>query len=339
MNLPWVEAAAGGLALWAAWKTLPRAPDLDWERLFKQTLATVLRGEVEAAGGQLSDWVAALRGVPYHPLARDTEQRLRDPASAQVPTPPREGERLLVERLAACATAAERWSLLFADDPRGRASLLDDPALLGAAYDPSKRFGPDATWDAVADWTPPLKEGLLRRLGHLVFLDATGHLAEHGGAAVPGIRVAALGAAVQAEVDRCLESPSDRVVVVARGDRMQSLLDELHANAALVDRLFAVVSLGGRLTDDPDAWEAGFQHASLEPEVHRTVLFVSLVDVDVAAPLGVSWKAQTFQEPPLPDTGRRSIECVDLGPLDLERVAPAALVRSLLVLLATLTDR
>ena len=120
---------------------------------------------------------------------------------------------------------------------------------------------------------------------------------------------------------------------------MQALLDELHEAPSLLDRLFAVVSLGGQLSDDPARWEARFQHAALEPEVQRTLLFVSIVHVDVADPLKHAWKGQSFVEPALPDTGRRSIECVDLGPLDLDRVAPHAVVRSLLVLLATLTAR
>ncbi len=339
MNVAWIEAAVGALALWAAWKTLPRPPSLDAERLFKRTLATVLRGDAEAAGGELADWVASLEGVPYHPLARDTERRLQDPGSATIPTPPREGERALVDRLANCDTPEARWDLLFRADPRGHASLLEDPALLGAAYDPTTRFGPDATWDAVADWSAPLQEGLGRRLSHLVFVDATALFGDHGNAALPGLRSAPLGPSLRNSAEPLLESPADRIVAVVRGHHMPALLDELLEDPALVDRVLGVVSLGGAVAPDPKAWQAQFQHAALEPEVQRALLFVSLIDIDVHAPLDRSWVGQTFVEPPLPDTGRRSIECVDLGPLDLARVAPHALVRSLLVLLGTLVAR
>ena len=53
-----VEVAAAGLAMWAAWLTIPRPPDLDWERLFKVALATVIRGDVEAAGADVDEWLA-----------------------------------------------------------------------------------------------------------------------------------------------------------------------------------------------------------------------------------------------------------------------------------------
>ena len=339
MNVAWIEAAAGALTLWAAWKTLPRPPALDAERLFKQVLATVLRGEVEAAGGELADWVNALEGVPYHPLARDTEQRLNDPGGASIPTPPREGERALLDRLSACDSPESRWRLLFRDDPRGQASLLEDPAMLGSAYDPATWFGPEATWDAVADWAAPLQQGLRRRLAHVVFVDATALFGEHGEAALPGLRTAPLGASLEASAKPLLDSPADRIVVIARGEHMPAVLDELVGQPTLVDRVVGVVSLGGAVAQDPKAWRSQFQHAALEPEIQRTVLFVSLVDIDVDAPMARPWAVQSFVEPPLPDTGRRSIECVDLGPLDVTRVAPHALVRSLLVLLGTLVAR
>lgn len=335
--LPWVEAAAGALALWAAWKTLPRPPALDWERLFKVSLATVLRGEVERARGEVEDWEALLDGVLFHPHARDVDRRLRDPASSPIPTPPRDGERATVDRLAALPTPEARFAHLFAEDPRGRASLLDDPALLGAAYDPTARFGPQATWDSVADWSESLQAGLLRRLQHVVVVDGTAALGPLVPTVLPGLRHASVGSPAQLSeaMTAHLPAPADRLVLLLDGPQVEPLLQALAADPALLDRLLVVVSLGGTLISDRAVWEQHFRHAALEPELQRTILFASLVHVNRDDPLATTWSSQTFAEPPVPDTGRRSIACADLGGLDRGQVAPEALLKALLVFLAT----
>ena len=94
----WITSA--GLALYAGWLTLPSAVALDWERLFKITLITQLRGEVQASGGDDAAWLAAGRQrVYFNPAARALAARLEDPASSPIVTPALPNERALVEEL------------------------------------------------------------------------------------------------------------------------------------------------------------------------------------------------------------------------------------------------
>ena len=64
---------------------------------------------------------------------------------------------------------------------------------------------------------------------------------------------------------------------------MPAVLDELVGQPTLVDRVVGVVSLGVRWPR-PRSLAFQFQHAALEPEIQRTVLFVSFADIDVDAP-------------------------------------------------------
>ena len=48
--------------------------------------------------------------------------------------PALEGERALVERLAAIETPAARWQSMYRDDTHAQESLMQDPMDLGPAY-------------------------------------------------------------------------------------------------------------------------------------------------------------------------------------------------------------
>ena len=70
------EIAVLALALGAAWLSIRKPSPLDWERLWKSVLATIIRGEVERAGGDQAVWWSRLRGVPFHPVGRDAGAKL-----------------------------------------------------------------------------------------------------------------------------------------------------------------------------------------------------------------------------------------------------------------------
>ena len=344
----WVELAAAGLAGWAAWKTIPRPPTLDWERLFKVTLATVLRGEVEREEGDLDAWRARLAPVPYHPAGRQPEVRIARPESAPIPTPALDGERALLERLQQHDTPVARFDAMYRADPLAQDALLSDPALLGADYDPERCFGPGATWDAVASWSEPLQQGLQRRLDHVVVACFEPGLASALAAALPtarveaGARTDAPDASAAEALDALLPAKSDRLVVLLPGPDVPWLLRLLHAFPGLRDRVHTVWSLGGALfdTDEDRTWGAEhFRHEELEPELQRALNYVGFIAVDPTAPLASGWAEQRFVEPPLPATGRRSIDAIDLGPLDLQGLGTASVARAIWVTLGRLAAR
>ncbi|RME26054.1 MAG: hypothetical protein D6798_07505, partial [Deltaproteobacteria bacterium] len=192
----WVELAALGLAAWGIWLSLPRPPRLQWERLFKVGLSVLVAGEVERERGApdaaaREEWRRRVLGViPWHPAGRNAERKLAEPCAEEIPVPALEGERALVEGLAALADPAARFRRMYVEDEHAEDELLGDPARLGPDHDPAVVLGPDAGWDAVAAWDSGLQEVLARRLGDLLFvtdgLDPALDAALD--AAVPGLR-------------------------------------------------------------------------------------------------------------------------------------------------------
>jgi hypothetical protein len=332
-----VELAALGLAGWAAFKSIPRPPARDWERLFQVTLSTVVRGRIEAREGTAEEWEAAVLGsVLYNPAARSPERLLSAPDPAEIPTPAREGERALVERLAELPDADARWRLLYLEDHRVLDALFDDPAALGDAHDPAKNLAPDVGWDDLAAWSDPLTAALGRRLDAVVFVtlgdDALGAALD---TAAPHSRVVALPAEAAADPDALRgvpQAPHERLALIARGGAAAPLLPLLAEHGDLVDRLAAVVCIGGEL-QGPAVREA-FTHERLEPEVLRAIPYFSLVVVDPAEPLGRAWSAQRLPVPPDPPSGRIGIDRIDLGVLAEGGVDDGTLARALLHVLA-----
>lgn len=336
-----VELTALGLAGWAALKSVPRPPPRDWERLFKVTLSTVLRGRIEAQEGSADDWEAAVLGrILYNPAARDPGALLDGPDPAAIPTPAREGERALVERLAALPDPASRWRLLFWEDHRVLDALFDDPAALGPAHDPARNLAPDLSWDALAAWTEGVHAALGRRLDAVVWVTlGDDPLAAAVAAASPASRVVALPPAAAGDADalRCVaERPEERLVLVARGEAAPTLLGVLADHGELVDRLAAMVSVGGPLqrADHRAAVRAAFTHERLEPEVLRAVPYFSVQCVDPADPVPQRWPEQRFPVPAAPASGRLGIEVVDLGAISEPGTDPDALARALLHVVA-----
>jgi hypothetical protein len=219
------------------------------------------------------------------------------------------------------------------------AELEEDPAGLGADYDPRGRLGPTVDWEAIARWTPAVQEGLRRRLGHVVFAVegwpdlslalGSGGLRSHDLSALSGEE--GLGDRLEA----AWGAPSDRLVLIVRGAAGSALLAALAEDAPLRDRLLAFVALGSPVSADREAFRALFTHERLDTELQRLTLYLSAVDLSPGQPVDpIAVADQRFVDPPLPPTGRRSISVHDLGALPLAAQDPTALGRALLTLLA-----
>ena len=214
-----VELLCVGLALWATWLSLRPTPPLDWERLWKITLATIIRGEVEGAGGDLDAWWSRLAPVPYHPAGREAEAKLGHPDLETIPVPALEGERTLVSQLATLDTPVQRWQAMFVESEAAQDALQMDPTDLGPAYDPSRVAGPDVTWDSIAAWNDVVQVSLSRRLEDVIVV-AAGFDGAALQAAVPHGRVRTLGGDALSGIEM---APHERMVVISEVMRAYSL--------------------------------------------------------------------------------------------------------------------
>ena len=331
-----IAAAAVLVATAAGYYRRRTEPQLDGERWLKTTWVTLLRGAVEAEGGDADAWEARAAAVPYHPAGRFPEQKVRHPGVA--PPTLLEGEQGLLERLRAVPEPVDRWAVLYDDDEDARALLLDDPYELGAAYAPSGPARPDTTWDDVAAWGAgevPLHDVLLHRLSaRLVLIAGTEppRLLPHLQALAPGsLRLDAPPPEQLVEAfEEALERPDTRLVLVAEGDAVPGLLQVLVDHAGLRDQVVAVVSVGGVIGGRSDVdegplaestrldWmERWFGQEHLDTGVVRLTPYMSLQWLDRQAwPPGVAGlplQHQRFPEPAEQAATAQTIESVDLG--------------------------
>lgn len=342
-----LASVTAGLGATIGWLMWPRPPVLEGERLFKIALATLLRGRIEAAGGDGDAWADAVqRAVPYHPAGRVPERKVIFPA-ADLPGPSLDGERALCERLASLPDPASRWRWMYDEDEAGPAVLLEDPDAQGAAFDPARALGPGIGWDALAAWGAGASEafpGALRRLGATwVLLDGRDAGAPRVLDALAGrlpdtVRVPWSGSpdgeSLVSALDAALADPARRFVLVAADGGVQSALRALVAHAGLRDRVLAVVAVGGviggvpgddgplgqaALTDWMGAW---FTHHRLDTEVTRRTPYLALQWLDRAADppgaFGVPVASARFPEARLESLTQESVQSVDLGVLPAE---------------------
>lgn len=295
---PWTLAVAGSAVVVlgvATWWSLPRPPDLDGERWFKTWLITLLRGQIEAEGGTPEAWAAAvLRHVPWHPAGRHPERKVLTP-EASPPTPALDGELALHSALAALPDVAARWERMYDLDEEGLTQRLEDPALLGEAYDPARWLGSDIGWEAIADPTrcqaalaratearwvivgerfhpdlPDLETPLAALLGaHAHRYDPAASVTDHPQAEtilkdVSSRRDEAMARQtvhLMASLHALAPSHSDHLILVGVGASIHLVLEALRASAVLRDQVDAVVSVGGVIqgldgAEGPLAWEA-----------------------------------------------------------------------------------
>jgi hypothetical protein len=331
-----VELLVLVLAIAAAWLSVRPSPSLDWERLWKTILATVIRGDVEATGGDAEEWWERLVVVPYHPAGRFPFGKLNSPSVDDILVPALEGERALVERLEGKSTIEDRWEEMYRRDLVAEEALMLNPAELGPSYDPEVSIGPTIDWEHVARWTAEAQSAIARRLKDVVVV-VVGHDAEGLMAAVPHARVVQVPVGLQASgmedalMSVCPQS-HERLIVIAAGDSVFSLVQALHTSPSLRDRVLTVIGLAGALhSTERQQWMAEhFQHLAFDTEVNRRTLYMSVSSVSMD-PMAVL--DQAFPDPPEPPSGWAPIESVDLGLLPLDRQNPELLARALWVLL------
>lgn len=342
------------LALGLAAAVLGRAkpPALDAARLWRTCQSALLWGQEEQGEGSVSAWTERVgKQILYHPAQRSAWCKLEQPQDIELPVPSLPGERALVEDLQGLEPGPGRTARLFADD-MVRGVLLDDPRLLGEAYDPARWLGHGCDWEGLASWAEPLRKALARRLEHhtvvLVAPEEAQDAAHALGAALEPETTAAqlplepawvepeggegLAQALLAMAPRA----ADRLLLVAMGRAGAPLLQALESDPFLRDRVMLVLldgcPLGGVEVDQE----------SLDTELRRSTPYCLLGRIDPEAwPPGdgsTPWSQQRFDEPPVPPSGRRPVAVLDLGaaPADRASVDPTAYGRSLLLLFAFL---
>jgi hypothetical protein len=326
-----VASVAIGVSAAAAWLHWPRPPAMEAERWFKSILATLWRGRVEAEGGGADSWErAVIRFVPWHPAGRSPEVKVA--AAAYGSGAPVEGERALVDALAALPPGQARWDYLYREDQRGVAARLADPRSLGPFYDPARTLGPGASWDELAGWAagdPRFGEAIHRRcparwalIGEAPVLDAL--------ARVLGPRAERVDLASR-PLASVAPAAADRFVVIAAGPWAVDALKALYEGPELRDRLIALVAIGGRLRGpEVDDWMgAHFGHDPLDTERHRTTPYAAIqwFDPEVLPPgvTGAPLESMRFPEPG-GSPGPSAIAAIDLGPLPVDPELPLDLV-------------
>jgi hypothetical protein len=319
-----IAGTALGVALVAGWLHLPSHPDLDAERWFKVLLSTLLRGVVEAAGGDVEKWERqVVRWAPYHPAGRYPELKYAGLAPEGFAVP---GERALTAALAATPAGPGRWKRLYDDDEAALEARLGDPHDLGPSYDPAALLAPDATWDALAAWAPAVEEALTRRFP-AKWVWVRGRAPVDLSAGLDRVTVLAEGA-TDREIAEALRAavvdPADRLVVVGEGEAMGPLLRALAATPPVRDRVLVVISVGGDLGDE-DWMGRNFAHPVLDTETHRATTYAAVQWLDRAAdPPG--WGGLPLQKQRFPapagEPGVSWMEAVDLGPLPADPEIP-----------------
>lgn len=322
---------AGGVALTAGWLSLPRPPALNAERWFKTLLATILRGQTEADGGDVDAWEArAMSGIPFHPAVVRVEEWLTRPTSALDANAG--GHADLFSDLNACTTVAERHTRLFLQDTDARQALLSDPSELGSAYDPVRLLGAQNTWDRMVDWGAG-DETVLAVLDRAV--PAAWVLVGDDASSVFDALVQ-LGASrifsddLVRELTERAPRVEDRLVVVASGDAVPRVLSALADDAGLRDRVLAVVSVGGACagTSERDDWMgAHFTHEAMNLESHRPLFFLAMQWMDLEHPETLA--QQRFPNPGGSTVQDRVVRAIDLGAVSRVGVPAGVLAKAL----------
>lgn len=357
--------AALTVAVVAVFVVLPRKPDLDEERWLKTMLVTLLRGQVEAADGEVAQWEALVqRFVLWHPAGRLPELKLTRPATMDLPGGPVEGERALLEALAK-QPVESRWARLYEEDEEARELLLADPVDLGEAYDLRRILGPGGSWEDLASWGAG-EEGFVAALrraldAHWVLVDGApgpwppvlAALAELLGERAHRVSwteqdpVKALSGVLEPLCQRL----DDRIVVVAAAEGAMVALRALHADVEARDHLDAFCALGGVLGGWPDRdgpyghtvvqdWmEARFNHEELDTEATRLTPYLALQWLDRGEDPpgagGLPLQRQRFPEAVLRPSASAFLDVVDLGPLPLDPELPVQRVAQALWTLIT----
>jgi hypothetical protein len=250
------------LALFAAKLTIPKPPNLDWERFFSVALATLVRGSLEKNKGEFSDWVT-------------------------------------------------RMSALLGVDETSE--LFDDPAQLGDEYDVEHALGRPCGWEKVAAWSDEVSASMVVNADEMswIYVGDPNILLDVD-FTVPSLQIIQKGGEVASDLQACIRSASDRLVVFAGGNTVEVVARALHSSPALRDRVKAVVSLNG---DFGEWFTENFTHEAMDTELSRSTPWFS-IGINKAG--DEVWKAANWPEQVVPESGRRAIESISLGSVTVE---------------------
>lgn len=305
--------SAGALGAATLWWARPRPVALDWERFFKLSLVTLLRGQVERTQGGPEDWAALGRSkVWYAAAGRHPFQKLLAPDSSRLEVPALDGELALTQALESLETPEARLERLYA--PELDAALYEEPESAGPQWLLPQYLGQGADWNSLASWAESVPGALQRKGGQVwIQLDALDlPLSE----LLP--RTHRLTPSTPEDTAKAIDAlgpeAADRFVLLATGTQAAILLRTLHAFDGLRDRVLAVVLIDPALETEQAWLAAHFNHQDFDTELARPTGWFQLRFVS-RTPTAEALQAASkgLPSPPDQESGRIAIEDVALG--------------------------
>ena len=334
--------SAGALAAATLWWARPQPVALHWERFFKLALLTQIRGRVQAESGQAEDWAREGREkVWFSAAAREPFEKLLRPSPDKLTVPALPSELGLTQALQELSSPTERLVRLFAGEQD--AELYEEPESAGEAWRLPQYLGQGADWDSLASWAEAIPQAIQRK-GQQVWIQL-GALDLPLPDLLP--RTARVTPTTPEDTAKAIDAlgpdGADRFVLLASGKDAVVLLETLHSFDGLRDRVLAVVVVDPELADHQDWLAANFNHVGFDTELARPTGWFQLRFLEPRADSEqIQERAQGLPIPPVPESGRLSIELVELGllPGRAEDADPEWLSRGLvLTVLAWLGSR
>ena len=334
--------SAGVLTAATLWWARPQPLALDWERFFKLTLLTQIRGSIERDGGKPQDWAREGRErVWFSPAAREPFGKLLRPSPRYLQVPALPGELGLTQALQALPTPSERLARIFGEEQD--AELYEEPESAGDAWRLPQYLGQGADWDSLASWAETIPDAIQRK-GQQVWIQL-GALDLPLSAILP--RSARVSPSTPEDTAKAIDAlgpeGADRFVLLAQGRDAEVLLETLHSFDGLRDRVLAVILINPELEERQDWLKESFNHQGFDTELARPTGWFQLRFLPPqATDEEIQHRAHALPKPAPLQTGRISIELVDLGllPGSLQQVDREWLSRSLvLTVLAWLGSR
>ncbi|MFT5586313.1 MAG: hypothetical protein ACI9VR_003910 [Cognaticolwellia sp.] len=305
--------SAGVLAAATLWWARPSPVALDWERFFKLTLLTQLRGQVESGQGTANEWAEKGREkVWFSNLARMPFVKLLKPSPRTLKVPALPGELALTQALIDQPNAQARLTLMYGVGQD--AELYEEPESAGEAWRLPQYLGRGADWDSLASLGDPIVEAI-RRKGQQVWIQL-------GGLDLPLQellpRTSSLSTSTPQDTANAIDAlgpnAEDRFVLLAAGADASLLLDTLKAFDGLRDRVLAVVLIDPELSERQEWLNAHFNHQDFDTELARPTGWFQLRFLERnATERQVAHRALALPVPSEAESGRVSIELVELG--------------------------
>ena len=156
---------------------------------------------------------------------------------------------------------------------------MSDPELLGSAYAPSRAMPPKVTWEDIAVWDAEVQRAVARRM-HDVTVAVVGMDTDALAAAVPHGNTAAVTDVSAEALSALLDRDHQRLVILTRGDAVNTVTRVLHSHPLIRDRILGVISLGGAIQGPENkAWmDQHFQHLDFDTELNRRTLYMAVTD-------------------------------------------------------------